>query len=488
VGATVRFAAEGPCHQFGKSHTLRRTQGRQAETGVPRVRAGLFIATGCGSVLTGAVVFALFLVASNSALDRDLPLAKAKVAAAFRSGQLVENPYQEGSTTIGSHQWNDCLITAMAIDQRGDRSRLALSPIIAGFPGLAGDANPCAILKKLISGSPPEAELYYYDRYVHGATVLLRYLLPHFRIGQIRSLYRAAMTGILIGGLALTLIGIARNRRVADFAVLAVTLLALTRFFGLESFSQSLGHGPADFIAAAYVLAIAVMVSAPVGPVAVILAAALFGSLTIVFELFTGGVPLGLAMVIGLASLGVRSGDQPREFVFSACAAGAYCGAAAVTYLLKVAATSYVAGPGVIADIAGQLVHYSPGSELGPNVFAAAAAIARSVGVLAGGMTLLASAFALGAIAAGGYGLRWILRRVSSAAIRQRAILLTVSVLPIPAWFLAFPNQVQMHAWFMDRIIVWAIAAGFSVFLMAIAARFRPVSTADGSDLPGAAG
>ena len=85
--------------------------------------------------------------------------------------------------------------------------------------------------------------------------MLLRYLLPHFRIVQIRSLYRAAMTGILICGLALTLIGVARYRRVADFAVLAVTFLALTRFFGLESFSQSLGHGPADLIAAAYVLA-----------------------------------------------------------------------------------------------------------------------------------------------------------------------------------------------------------------------------------------
>jgi hypothetical protein len=74
--------------------------------------------------------------------------------------------------------------------------------------------------------------------------VLLRYLLPHFRIGQIRSLYRATLTGILVAGLALTLIGIARYRRLAEFAVLAITFLALTRFFGLESFSQSLGMDP----------------------------------------------------------------------------------------------------------------------------------------------------------------------------------------------------------------------------------------------------
>jgi len=103
-------------------------------------------------------------------------------------------------------------------------------------------------------------------------------------------------------------------------------------------------------------------------------------------------------------------------------------------------------------------------------------------------MTLLASALVLSAVVAGGYGLRWILIHVSSTAIRQRAILLAVSVLPVPAWFLAFPNQVAMHAWFMDRIIVWLIAAGFSVFLLAVAARYLPGSPADGSGPPGGAG
>ena len=441
--------------------------------GVHRVRTRLVVATLCGSLLVGAIVFMLFFVASLLALDRDVPVAKARIAAAFRSGQLVENPFQEGSTTIGSHQWNDCLITAMAIDERGDRTRLALSPIIAGFPALAPDADPCAILKTMISDSPPDPVLYHYDRYVHGATVLLRYLLPHFEIAQIRWLFRAAITGVLVCGLALSLIGIAHGNRVLEFAVLAVTFLALLRFFGLESFSQSLGHGPADLVATSYVLVIAAMLFAPVGPVIAILAAALFGALTIIFELFTGGLPLGLAMVIGLATLGVRSDYRPREYLLTACAATAFIGAATVTYSLKVAATVYVAGYGVVADIAGQLVHYSTASDLGSNVISAAASIGRSIGVLAGGMTLLASVAVLGGVVAGAYGIGWILLRVSDPAMRQRAVLLAVSALPIPAWFLAFPNQVVTHAWFIDRIIVWVIAAGFSVFLMAIAARYR---------------
>ena len=434
------------------------------------------IATACSAVLVGAVVFALFLAASFMGLDREVSLAKSRVAEAFRSGQLVENPFQEGSTTIGSHQWNDCLITAMAVDQRGDRARLALSPIIAGFPGMAADADPCAMLKTMLSGKRPEPELYYYDRYLHGSTVLLRFLLPNLEIGQIRGLYRAAITAVLACGLALSLIGIARGRRVEEFAVISVVFLALMRFFGLESFSQSLGHGPADLVAMVYVLMIAVRLYAPAGPVFAIMGAAFFGALTIVFELFTGGIPLGLAVVIGLTSLGVRSDDQVRGFPLAACAAAAFLGAAAVTYLLKVAATAYISGNGVIADIAGRLVHYSTASELGPNVLAAAAAICKSVGVLAGGMTTLALAALLVAVVAGAYGLWWVLLRVSDPAIRQRSILLAVSVIPIPAWFLAFPNQVSEHAWFMDRIFVWVIAAGFSLFVLAITARYQPRS------------
>jgi len=425
------------------------------------------------SVLAGALVFLLFFVASTRALDRDLRAATAHVAAAFDSGELVLDPYQEGSTTIGSHQWNDCLITAMAVDQRGDRGRLALSPLIAGFPGLADDADPCAVLKALVSGSKPDAELYYYDRYVHGATVLLRYLLPHFRIGQVRALYRAALTVVLALGFALTLIGIARGRRGAEFLVLAVVILALLRFFGLESFSQSLGHGPADLVAALYALGVAAMLFAPVRPLAVILAAALFGAVTIVFELFTGGIPLGLAMVIGLASLGARRGDPPGEYALAACAAGAFTGAAAVTYVTKVAATASVAGFGVIADIGAQALHYSPASEQGPGFLAAAISIGRSIGVLAGGMTMLAAAAVLASVAAGIYGLKVVLQPGTEPATRRRAVLLALSVLPIPLWFLAFPNQVAIHAWFMDRIVVWVVAAGFAVFALGVAARNR---------------
>jgi hypothetical protein len=424
-----------------------------------------------GPVLVGIAILGLHLLASFNALDRDVDTAKARVQRAFDRGELVENPYQHPSTTIGSHQWNDCLITLMAIDQRGDRTRLALSPIIAGFssPGSA-DSNPCAALKALVSGAMPDSSLYHYDRYVHGAVVTLRYLLPRHEISHIRAMYRRALTGTLVIGFGLCLIGIARGKRVPAFAVLAVTFLALLRFFGLEFFSQSLGHGPADLIIASYAVAITLMLFTSTGPVLAVLAAAIFGGLTVVFELFTGGVPLGLAMVLGLSSLAVRPDARPRGIRVALWAASAFLIAAAVVYLLKLLTVAYVADGRVIADILHKLRAYSAAAD-GLDPVPLLSQVAGSAGVLVGGMTLLARSAVAGGIVAGVYGASWIRRHVQDSGTRQHAALLAISILPIPLWCLVFINQVGNHAWFMDRILVWPIAAGFGLFVMAMTVR-----------------
>ena len=431
------------------------------------------IAFALGPVLVGIAVLGLHLFASFNALDRDVATAKTRVLRAFDRGELVENPYQHPSTTIGSHQWNDCLITLMAIDQRGDRTRLALSPIIAGFspPGSA-DGNPCAALKLLVSGATPDAGLYHYDRYVHGAVVALRYLLPHYEISRIRAMYRRALTGTLIIGFGLCLVGIARGIRVPAFAVLGVTFLALLRFFGLEYFSQSLGHGPADLVIACYAVAIALMLFVSTGPLVAVIAAAVFGGLTVAFELFTGGIPLGLAMVLGLSALAVRPDVRPHGIRVALLAATAFVSAATVVYLLKLFVVAYVADDGVITDILHKLRSYSAAAE-GLDTAPLLSQIAGSVGVLVGGMTLLARSAVAGAIVAGFYGANWIRRHVEDSSTRQQAALLAISVLPIPLWFMVFINQVGNHAWFMDRILVWPIAAGFGLFFLAMTTRGR---------------
>ena len=149
--------------------------------------------------------------------------------------QSGRNYDQEGSTTIGSHQWNDCLIIVMAMDQRGDPSRLALSPILMDVSkDLSMTTNPCAVLSALNKGATPNGNIFYYDNYPHGAVVLLRHLLPYKTIEQVRETYRTALSVLLVLSFALVVAGFARGRNMTGFAVIGVTSIALMRYFGLE--------------------------------------------------------------------------------------------------------------------------------------------------------------------------------------------------------------------------------------------------------------
>jgi hypothetical protein len=444
------------------THCVGRTSGTAA-----------FIITALIATLTGAAAFALFLVASYGALPGDPSIFRGRVAEAFRKGQLVENPYQEGSTSIGSHQWNDCLIIIMAMDQRGGRDRLALSPILPSMPApLSVSTNPCAVLSALNKGVRPKDDIYYYDRYVHGAVVLLRYLLPGSTIKEIRTGYRNTQSFCLVLGLALAMLGLARGERVASFAVIGTTIVALMRYFGLESFSQSLGHGPADTIIAGYALALAAMAFAPTGLAAAVFAAAVFGALTIIFELFTGGFPLGLAMVVGLAPLVVRPAERPA--LVAACAAAAFAGAGATMYALKMAAVVMASGPGIATDAVHEVLRLTFASQQGAGFMEAAHPFKHSIGVLTGGMRLLSFGTLVIAGLCGSFGLLRLWRRERDPMLRDRALILALSTLIIPAWCLLFSNLLINHAWFTDRILVWLVAAGFGLFFMALSAREAP--------------
>jgi len=328
-------------------------------------------------------------------------------------------------------------------------------------------------LKALVSGVTPDPDLYHYDRYVHGAVSVLRYLLPHLEVEHIRRLYRSLLSTVLILGLGLCLVGVARGSRMPAFAALAVVFLALLRFFGLEFFSQSLGHGPADILVGFYAVAIAVMLFLPIGPFAAVGTAALFGALTVVFELFTGGVPMGLAMVLGLSSLPARRDMLPQGARLAAWAATAFVSAAITVYLLRLLAVVSISDAAVAMDVVERLRHYSAAADTGLDLVAISRQVAASVGVLVGGMALVGWAAIAGGVVAGAYGANWIRRHVSDSVTRQQAGLLMSSMAPIPIWFALFPNQVGSHAWFMDRILVWPVAAGFALFVLAMAERGR---------------
>ncbi len=447
------------------------TAGESAVTDVGKTGSRLAVLTIVISLAVGLASLLLFLAAGYGALSTDPSIFRQRVADGFRHHQLVENPFQEGSTTIGSHQWNDCLIIVMAMDKRGSPDRLAIAPILMDFGphGPSVSTNPCAVLSALNKGARPNEQLYYYDRYFHGAVILLRYLIPQAGISQVRGFYRAAITIPLLLSLMLVLVGLWRGKNLHAFVALAVTTIALMRYFGLESFSQSLGHGPADAVIAVYLLALCAMAFAPPGLVVALIAAALFGTLTIIFELFTGGVPIGLAMVVGLTPFVTRRSVRP---ILTAGAAGAtFLAAGTVMYVARMIMIAMSGTTNVGSDVVSEVLRLTIFSPDGAYLGVGIRNFVHSIGVLTGGMGLLSAGTIAIALAAGAIGLSKIWSRGGASSEREEVALLAASAAIPPLWCFFFSFLLFNHAWFTDRVMVWPIAAGFSLFLIALIER-----------------
>ena len=70
----------------------------------------------------------------------------------------------------------------------------------------------------------------------------------------IRNLYKTILSGLVGVGFAISLAGLAMGK---ETAVWAVVFAVLARWFGLETFGQSLGHGPSDIVLMSFALFLA---------------------------------------------------------------------------------------------------------------------------------------------------------------------------------------------------------------------------------------
>lgn len=398
------------------------------------------------AAVVGALATLLLLGVNQLSLGRG---GGERVGEAFSGGALVGD-YLAGDTRRGKHQFNDCLILGMALDQRAPVRELAVSPTIPF-------AHADDVCEALQLGQADGSE--FYHRYLHGHTTLVRFLLPVMSVEQIRGLYRMAITVLLLAGIGIGMLRIARGQAVREHAVFLVTLLCFSRFFGLEMFGQSLGHGPADAVLVGYIGFLAVSVgklSARSGA----LAAALFGALTMVFEFLTGGLPLGLAAVLGLSWFALKA--EERSVAAVALGAASYLMAAGMAAVTKLAAVATVFGPQALAAI-GSSARERVSGALDP-VFGERTllgSILSNMEALAPGLGPLSTAMLVVALAAGAWAVRLHWRR-------DEVLLLAASNLPILLWPLVFRQHMTIHAWFMDRIFVWTIASGFALFLLAV--------------------
>jgi hypothetical protein len=413
--------------------------------------------------LIGASFFLVFAALNYLSLGRDLPAARQAVIAAFDAGQLGHQDSLRGNTGIGQHQFNDCLILAMALDQDAAAGRLAVSPI---RPLYARTGGPCSDLERYARGRMPDGRLYFYHNYIHGQTMLTRLLLPAIGVKGMRSLYHLLGTLVLLGGLLAAMLALVRGRRSGLFWLIA--FIGFARFFGLEAFGQSLGHGPSDLAILGFALVLAVAgLAGGASPRLLVPLAAAFGALTIIFELLTGGAPLGLALLIGGTAFAMREGDDILPCVLAAVAA--YCAAIVACIACKGAFVAYQFGPGDLRIPVLELgvrtgVLIVPGIDPALNPVAFVGRMVEGLDSLIPGMRWLALGIL---VLAAGFG-AWGFGRLRRTPERIKAVLIAASCLPIFLWFPIFRQHTMMHAWFMDRILVWIAISGFSLFALAI--------------------
>lgn len=420
-------------------------------------------------VIVAAVVFALFCLTNRAALHRDLPAARAHVAQAFVEGNLQDRDYLKGDTDLGWHQYNDCLILHLALQQRAGIDALTVSPL-ARAP--TPPQTQCAILHQLLGGARTQ-KADFYHRYIHGHTLLVRLLLPKLSVLGIRTLYHATLTLLVLAGIVTGLIAVVRRRRPVQGLFWLVVFLTFARWFGLESFGQSLSHGPADIVLLVYLLFLAICgVRNGIGSRTAILSAALFGAMTMTFEFLTGGIPLGLAAVIGgLAFAWGPRWDAAPQLV-PVAPLTAFCTAVIGTAALKILLVAQVFGWATIGEYSDQLqvrmglnIAHSEQADLG--LFHMAKQLAKGIEALAAGMPLMAAGFVLIALFIGLWGARRLIA-TGSPAMRARTIALILSNAAIAAVLLGFWQHTLVHAWFMERTLAWTIASGFALFLLAL--------------------
>ena len=446
------------------------TLGRMKAPGFRRA----FVTASLASLISLACVGIFFLLNAHS-VARDLASSKVAIRAAFDNHTLGYELGRRGDAIMGQHQYNDCLVLMMAVDQRGTATELTVSPTQSSY----GDPRGvCADTEHLAKGDAAVGEPAFYHQYMHGQTMLLRYLLPLMTVRSIRTLYKALMVLILFAGIAVALAGLAQQRSAQVNLFWLIMFLAFARCFGLETFGQSLSHAPSDlvFVGFALLLSIAAYRGGISSRLAIPLVA-VFGSLTLIFEMLTGGIPLGLALIVGGLPFALKPGpdDEPPGRVISDVVNGliSFCAAVAAAIFTKAVAAIAVFGIDTIIISAQQLRlrmgltgASGTGRSINPLQFV------RSIGLgldgLVPGTPLLGFLLLATAIFIGQWSARK-LWRTPVPLLRLRVRCLVASNALIVLMLLVFWEHTIVHAWFMDRMLVWTVGSGFALFAMYLA-------------------
>jgi|GEM_PF-1995702 len=427
-----------------------------------------------------------------AAASPDEPI-RAHLRQAFASGELTGKDHRPFDYRRGVHQFNDCLIFMLALSRSDSVWKDAVTPWYPVYEGPGAPGGMCGTLAEELRGSGrwPERRILYH-RYLHGHRALAALLLQVLTVEQMRLLFHVAVYAVLA---LLPMIALWRCRDPATsvpglgqrpfciyFAV--VTAIAFAAFYGLAQFGQSANHAPADLVLFGF---IAWWIGAQPyrrSFASMLTGIAVFGCLTAYFEFLTGGLPLGLAVVIALVGLSPSPEGEERSLARRVFWGGAvFLAAVSLSFALNLLVAVLVFGPQIVQDTLLRLEQrmghsiYARSAIMGTNHVASVLADAHArTRVLTRWDVLQALRWNLNQIAWGSHYLGYALMGLAGVqwlsgcclTLRwggpgSRGVWLAMALSPgvLLAWYMAFVSHTVEHGWFMGRMLVWVIVIGW---------------------------
>ncbi|MBL1264991.1 hypothetical protein [Candidatus Methylomicrobium oryzae] len=430
------------------------------------------------SLITSLCLSVFFLCANIYAATLSEININKSIQLAFEERDLGDKDRLEGDKLHGSDQYNDCLIIQMAILRSKDSIKDALSPLmIPKNPNKNRNLSICKALHQLVTGSQ-NFEYERYHRYLHGhrtvAAIFLsftdlrtsRFILKFIEYGLIFIMFFDGLRKLIFGKFNNAAKTHSENTLQAGSQI--IIAIGFFSFYGLEYFGQSFTHGPFAILILIFILFVFQhkLINYDIFNLCVLSSA--FGCLAMYFEFLSGPLPLGCAVILGIMSIFWGTEDYSNSirrtfwvlftFIFSALAC----------YIFKIALTTYIFDEDIFLQIKNGVALRTGNSSsynatVNYNIIDVINHLRWNFGNIAWGSNqagYIIFSFCLAQLFTACY----LLTRNFSRNFKWRIFILLLSAAGIFLWYALFINHTIEHSWFMVRLLVWPIIAGWLIW------------------------
>jgi hypothetical protein len=379
---------------------------------------------------------------------------------------------------------HECLIWSSLIVPGMDAKALSLRT--AGVRPAERDidkrapANPdCQAVLQILrpTAGQPQPTPFPYDRYIMAQRALAQLLLSHLSVNTSRILIQTATYAAFLIALVLAW----RRRAIAAAVVSAMLLL----FYGLSFYSGAIYFAALDITHAIFIIAAVLMPLGTASIMACAVAGALYGAYVAQFEILSGGIPLGLAIIALLVG---STAPHARAFVRNTSTiVMAFCAAIVFCFAIKLGVASLAEGANLFAQHTPALFRRLRGSiyrETPPQLLKLYAEYAEyPLGQIAYLIRIYypwsrligwgSSVFGAILVASGLVALIYstvrvaMLRRAAGMHMPPQLLGCWLGIGFLIIWVAIFWNHTLIHPFFMGRILVIPVMCG-AVALVAL--------------------